>query len=280
MARISRGTPPFRGKVRFLRRLDNALRALEDGRLEERIDGLRYRLDTRDLIDFNVLYLGGHQRALVDLIADHLHGPTPVFWDIGANVGSISLPIAHSTPGVRVEAFEPSPRVFHRLRTNLSLNPDLTPRVRLHPWALSMTTGEASFYASKETTNSGVGGLGHSRNREDRAVSVTVKRGDDLIAEGAVAPPDLIKIDVEGFEIEVLRGLEAFLRTTPKLALIYEHQLYRLIERAKPIEEVSHFLEALGFELRMIRHSNRATLATHPLRHADLESDCDIVALR
>jgi FkbM family methyltransferase len=279
LAKATRAMPSFRGKVRTMRALDRSLRKLDCSPVEAKIEGVNYLFDTEDLIDFNLLFLGGYQSGLVTYIIDRLQRRrVPVsFWDIGANVGSVSLPIACLLSEVEVQAFEPSPPVFRRLEANLRRNPDLLPRISAKPYALSDRNGLVEFYVSNESFNSGVGGLGCSHNRAKDATWVTTRRADDLVDAKEVRPPDLIKIDVEGFEIEVFLGMERVLKSRNDIEIVFEHSLYRMHERGLPKTHVVDFLREIGFSIRVLDADEKGT---RQLGSGDLDRDCDLVAIK
>jgi len=269
--------PIFRGRTRAVRALDWALRQIDGSPVEAEIESIVRCLDSGDLIDFSVLYFGGYQPGLVEYIASRLRGRPSVIWDIGANVGSVCLPLAVALPETRIYAFEPSPPVYRRLQKNLALNPSLNSRVVAKPWALSDRTGEMDFYVSKEPSNSGVGGLGHSHNRLQASVRVVSLRGDDILRSKGVSLPDLIKIDVEGFECEVFVGLEGMLRQKTTLEIVFEHCLYRFRERGFQKTKAVDLLRRFGFEFFVLSDD---TTRVRLLEEADLDRDCDLVARR
>lgn len=94
-----------------------------------------------------------------------------------------------------MEAFEPLQLVREKLERNVALNP--AARIAIYPYALGNSDGLAAF-TPPDNEN-----LGTGRLAEGGSVAVSVKRGDDVNA----APPAIIKIDVEGHEGAVLRGL-------------------------------------------------------------------------
>ncbi len=94
-----------------------------------RRQGLNWRLDLSETIDFSIYLAGNFQRevvaALVGLVRE---GDTML--DIGANVGAMALPAAQAVgPKGKVVCFEPTMFGVEKLRTNLALNPDLVGRV-------------------------------------------------------------------------------------------------------------------------------------------------------
>lgn len=134
-----------------------------------------------------------------------------VFVDIGANIGYISA-IAAGIVGSKgqIHAFEPIPYYFKRLKHFKLLNPNLD----IH--AINMALGEKEASATmKLPTYSNIGCnviipemLRDSKTKE--TVDVQVIRADDYLAKHSVKNISLIKIDVEGYEFPVLKGLEGY----------------------------------------------------------------------
>jgi FkbM family methyltransferase len=139
--------------------------------------------------------------------------PGDVFYDIGANVGAYSLIAAKSTSNrARVFAFEPSPASFHDLARNVLLN-GCQPSIAPMPIALWSSTGLLSLTMSSAAS----GAACHRLNAEDRtdeacAETVIGVRLDDLVERFGLPIPTHAKIDVDGYELETLRGAERSLR--------------------------------------------------------------------
>ena len=126
--------------------------------------------------------------------------PGDCVWDIGANVGYYTRRFADcvGTEGI-VYAFEPSPQNFARL---LASSGDLA-MVRTMPMGLGRRD-EAL------TLHQGVEELGAtSRVAEDghEGIAIIVRSGKSLVEQGDARPPNVIKIDVEGYELEAIDGL-------------------------------------------------------------------------
>lgn len=273
---LARKSPNVPGKTRLLRRVDAAISALSSSPVRSLVGGVRYELQTRDLIDFRTLYFGGYSLETAKYLEARVRSSKGrVFWDVGANVGSITLPVAHRVPDARVFAFEPSPPVHQRLVTNVSLNRQLALRIDVLDVALGAESGEAAFYVSNEDFNSGVGGLSPADNRTQEHVTVEVIRGDDLVSAGRATAPDVIKVDAEGAEPAVLAGLEAQLRGDRLTTVLFEHSLYRMEAQGTPRRQLVDLLRARGFSLFVLVGSE-----PRPLTDADLDTDCDIAAQR
>lgn len=141
------------------------------------------------------------------VLADHLR-PGDSVVDIGANIGAYTLYLAGLVgPGGRVLAVEPQPSVLGRLRENLALNPELT--VTVAPVALGAQAGEALF-----ETNAGNEGEGKlAQTGATAGIKVPVATLHDLVLRSGLSRIDALKIDVEGWEPQVLLP---FFATAPK----------------------------------------------------------------
>jgi FkbM family methyltransferase len=176
--------------------------------------GYRYPGDGEDLIDMLVYYFGAFEWPVVMLLRDLARALTttagkPVCYDIGANTGQHSLFIARHVG--RVYAFEPYGPVREKLERRVRLN--RLDHVEVLPTALGDVEGEAYYYPPR-TTNGGTGSFLAQTNHENSRSSIRlpVAQGDRLVAVRGLLPPDLMKIDVEGFEKLVLQGLAETLR--------------------------------------------------------------------
>lgn len=119
--------------------------------------------------------------------------PGETFLDIGAHIGSVIAEVRHRCPGARVEAVEAIPAKVAKLRRRF-------PDVIVHECALAEEEGTATFYIDEDA--SGCSSL--AERPHGTAITVVKRRLDDLVEHA-----DLIKLDVEGAELGVLRGAES-----------------------------------------------------------------------
>lgn len=145
--------------------------------------------------------------------------------DVGANIGNHTIFFA-KVSGCRVASFEPNPDAFRFLAENVRLN-GLADRVELHPLAVGSTKGRASIISTLPNN------LGATRFGMDESGAFETVRLDDMSFDGRVA---LLKIDVEGMDLEVLRGA---------LETIAKHRPMIVCEAQTPEEfaQISHLLE-------------------------------------
>ncbi|WP_449405132.1 FkbM family methyltransferase [Halocatena pleomorpha] len=174
--------------------------------------------------------------------------PDDVFWDVGAHVGIYSCFAANVLSENQIAAFEPLPETLEQLRTNLAYND--TPSFALD-CALSNESGTAKF-DSPSYSRTGWDGIGSlAPDPGENAITVPTRTGDELIANGDVPPPTVVKIDVEGAELPVIEGMEAAL-SHDRCRLIY-CEVHRSSEHRRSVEDyggtptdIEDALERLG----------------------------------
>lgn len=157
------------------------------------------------------LYCGLHEFEDMAFTLRFLR-PGDLFVDIGANVGSYSLLAAAA--GARSIAFEPVPSTFKALTDNIRLN-GLSDQIDARQIAIGARRETLIFTSDEDTMNHVAGS-----NEEGKAtVQVDVQTLDEALGD---QHPILLKIDVEGFESNVLEGGHSTLESTRLLAVILE----------------------------------------------------------
>ena len=159
------------------------------------------------------LYVGLHEFEDMAFVL-HLLRPDDLFVDVGANVGSYTI-LAAGAAGSRAIAFEPIPTTFAHLTRNIALNA-LGGRVDARCAGVGAESGVLTFTSDRDTTNQ------VARDAADLSgptVSVSVTSLDEALA-GAV--PAVLKVDVEGFEGEVVTGAARTLSDPGLLGLVIE----------------------------------------------------------
>jgi len=125
--------------------------------------------------------------------------------DIGANIGLATLAMATTLPSsARLLAIEPSPRNLSHLRRNLAENG--LSRVEVVAAAVGAEPGSLSFHESHFGAGSHLVSEHHLARASMPAVSVRVETLDSIVAARGLERLDFIKVDVEGFEPDVLAG--------------------------------------------------------------------------
>jgi FkbM family methyltransferase len=169
-----------------------------------------------DYLQGRIFAHGYYERPLVDWLRRTLR-PTDVFWDVGANIGAVTLVAARLV--TRVVAFEPDPRSLVLLRRNLSMN--RLGNVEVVPAALGDRAGTATLHQGA-ASNTGMSSLVAGGATTAGDIPVTVTRVDDVLATRADLAPQVMKLDVEGAEHLVVRGATRLLRSGQLRALVFE----------------------------------------------------------
>lgn len=159
-------------------------------------------IDERDMRSIGVAIISeGRYEPLLEMALLRIARHCKVFNDIGANAGFYSLAVQALVPECKVLAFECNPDVRKVFERNVELNG--LKNILIRHEALSDKTGEAEFHVPA-LTGSGGGSLRnlHPEEGEPRKFSVTLLPLDELSQSGI----DLIKIDVEGAELGVVKG--------------------------------------------------------------------------
>lgn len=152
------------------------------------------------------IYCGLHEFDDMSFLLHYLR-PGDLFIDIGANIGSYTV-LASGAVGANTICFEPMPSTFESLIDNLNLNRLLPPRVFPFNAAVGAKSGMALMVADQDTMNHIIKGPDYL----GRTVSVPVLTLDAVLQEQSQKVPAMIKIDVEGFETDVLTGAENTLK--------------------------------------------------------------------
>ena len=136
--------------------------------------------------------------------------------DIGANVGQFTVAVAKLYPGVQVHAFEPVPESFLKLRKNVSK----LENVSVYQMALGDAEGETMCHINSHSQSSSLLSMSKEHHsafpdaQEINQVPIKISRLDTIFANQRFDSPILLKIDVQGYEAQVLRGGEETLKRT------------------------------------------------------------------
>lgn len=213
--------------------------------------------------------MGRDERARLS----HYIRPGMTIVDVGANVGLYTVLLSRLVgPAGRIVAFEPDPELFAQLQHNCALN-ECT-NVTTHNLALGRRADRLVLH--RMIANSGDNHLGEGGSRVFRR-DIEIQ----VVALGEFTPdlrPDLVKIDVQGWELEVLLGMERLLLASPRTELYFEYWPEGLRRAGSTPEGAVQYLRKLGFTLclagttRPLGDTALATLSAKltGLNHADL----------
>jgi FkbM family methyltransferase len=148
----------------------------------------------------------------VEWLDETIH-PGSVLYDVGANVGIYSLYAAHMYPDVRAVSFEPDPLNYARLNKNIHAN-GFSGRILPYPVACSSHGGVSELNSSAFVEGKAEHVVGRARARDGepertfahRAGLIVVTLDTFIDSAPSLAPPTHLKIDVDGLDMEVLKG--------------------------------------------------------------------------
>lgn len=238
---------------------------------ESQPDSLKYRLASAGLhqrdvtirngiakgLKFNTgkscpeLALGTYEVPIQNIFAQNLN-PGDVFYDIGANVGFFSVIAAKLVGDAgKIYAFEPGEDNAKAIRHNARLN-NFT-QIEVIEKAVSDTSGQGQLLLAQY---SGGHALATADTPPDLAGEVTVDLVsiDDLIAENKIAPPNFVKVDVEGAELDVLKGMRETIKTYQP-TVIYEVDDGDLTAYERKYQELADFFESLNYQVTQTEDS-------------------------
>lgn len=235
---------PFRLATRLVMLFPFFARFLPPGRtlkFDKYLGDLSVKVDTTFPVEREMLS-GAYDRDSVEVIRHYVH-VGDYCMDIGANVGALTLLLAKLVrPSGRVYAFEPGPPTYKRLITNVGLNPELQHVVIPANIGLSDSAGE--LYWSEDMNNRGNAWL-----LGDSGTRVDVQTLDSYAAGKNLQRLDYVKIDVEGMELEVLKGGTTVISTFKPIIYFETLWGYRDIRGFDIFAEIETLLKAMGYNL-------------------------------
>jgi FkbM family methyltransferase len=178
--------------------------------------------------------------------------PPGTIYDIGANIGTWTCLAKSLFPAARVEAFEPLAMHFDGFRRWTAPWPG---DIHLHGCALGQTEGSATMHVMDFSDASSLlpataGCLSEFKIKPAAEQTVPVIPLDVLVSREKIPRPDLLKLDVQGYELEVLRGAETCLRHAR--AVLCEVSFQEFYTGQPLFPEVLAFLETRGFALHAL----------------------------
>ena len=173
------------------------------------------KIDIKDPIDKEIFFKNSYEDQQIQFLIDNIKDyKRPIFIDIGANKGIYSLLLAKKFKNLKIYGFEPVTSTFNRFVYNIFLN-NLKKKIKTYNFGISNSSGNKKMIALKRKNYIQSGGYSFQINKKkifkDNVTEYyKTKIGDEIIK--FKRKNLFIKIDVEGYEEKVLKGLKRLLR--------------------------------------------------------------------
>lgn len=206
-------------------------------------NGIHYSLDLSDYQEWLIFFHCKSDSS--DHVLEYLGQSIHIF-DIGANIGQTSLNIfqKQKNKGLNpvIHAFEPYPRTYEKLKTNISLNKDAAVKA----YNLGIGEEKGTLYMMQHSPSNS-GGFRMTEDKQN-SVKVAVTTFDAFVSEQRIPAVDFIKIDVEGFEVQVLKGALQTIRQF-KPVIVFEYSLENIRAQGGDIREILKELKSMNYKV-------------------------------
>ena len=182
-------------------------------------------------------------------------------WDIGANIGHYTASFSHRVGNTgKVIAFEPSPMNFARLSEKCSS----LSNVSLHQVGIGATDSMMKFIQGGDS----LGATSRFVDEKGDGESISIRSAESLLEHASVPRPNVVKIDVEGFELDVLNGFGRLLENNDLRAIGVEMHFGILQERGQTDApaRIEKLLTHSGFKIRWADPSHILAVRTKTVK--------------
>lgn len=203
-------------------------------------NSLKLKLDISDLVDWHAYF--NLSDPSISLFLSKIQA-TDIVLDVGSNIGYVALQCAQKANLGHVYGFEPSKKNFTKCTQNLQLN-HLT-NINVFQLALGQTPGK-TFLKVESENNSGMARIDHQSSESNE--EVIVKTIDQVVEEASIKTVNIIKLDVEGFELNVLKGaINTIRKFRPKLFLEVDESFLQRFQNSS--EELFSWIRSNDYEI-------------------------------
>ena len=235
-------------KLPFLKRLIPSislrlLKVLNKNRGYFKINDFEMFLDFLDPIDREIILSQEFEKQEIDFLINQIElNKINYFLDVGANCGYYSLKISREIPSIKILSFEPNIEAYTKFRKTLIKNLDLSKKIKLENFGLSDQSAKLKMQSMLKFGYAQTGGasvIDKNSDTKNFTFYANFKVGDDYIK--LTDEKISIKIDVEGHELNVLKGIH---NTIKKNRCILQIEIFK-----KNFFDVNNFLSSLGYKI-------------------------------
>ena len=203
----------------------------------------------------------GDYEALEIGVAQKIIRPTDTIVDIGANIGYFTVHFCEWAPRGRIYAFEPNMPTFAILKKNVEARG--FKNVNLYQAGLDAEEGSGTLYVNQY--NKGDNRAYPSFGAQGVRIKMTSL--DTVIPAGTAI--DIIKMDIQGYEVHALRGMSRVLRESPNLKMLIECSPKLLRRAGSSAEEFFSLLEGSGLSWEMFDNVSHGLLSISKQEYMD-----------
>lgn len=177
-------------------------------------------------------------------IKNKIQLPMKVIFDVGANIGQTATRFNDEYPGAKIFSFEPVLGTYERLKEKVTHMHNVS--------CFQLALGESNYeteikvYTGKDSLLNSLKEV--SMNQEGRTETIKVVTGDDFCKKNNVDQIDLLKIDTEGYELEVLKGFTEMIAAGKIRAIFCEVGFDKSNKRNTFLNDVLNFTSDRGFQ--------------------------------
>lgn len=212
-------------------------------------DGIKINLAPDEAAVFGIVYLGTINPDETRLVRNILK-PGDTVVDVGAYVDGWYTLLAAKIVGQagKVYSFEPVPKFYKRLKDNITLNHFTN--ITTEDAALGSKNGNKTFYQSDGTSSFFRTHVQKEGSKRIQQIKVKVLKLDSYLKLKKISKVNFVKIDVEGAELEVLKGAKDLLKKSDAPYLLIEAVDEYLRNGSASKDELVRYLEGFGYKLR------------------------------
>ncbi|MBC7485284.1 MAG: FkbM family methyltransferase [Cytophagaceae bacterium] len=218
---------------------------------------LQFIVFTKYLIDWNVFFFGQYEKETNDLLFEYIK-PGQVILEAGANNGTETVLLSRLVgPNGKVLAFEPVEHIYQTLQLNLSINH--CTNVQTEQKALGESDGQLHFNVlSEDFCNQGMASK-YDETSADAKVLVQQTSIDSWVVKNNIRTVDFIKMDIQGAEIELLKGAKHTIEKSKPLIFTEATEdflsIEKLFDALTDLGYAVYFISSKG-QLRLLSKSS------------------------
>jgi FkbM family methyltransferase len=202
--------------------------------------------NTKENLGVELLINGIYEKKTVHFLQRNIPNGA-IFFDIGANIGSLGLPIVKAKKNIKYFGFEASPGVYEYLVKNFSEN-GITNFELYNKLVHKDDNQILKFYQSELYGKSSLAPTYSSEFVMVNSISL-----DKYCEENNISRIDWMKVDVQGFEIYVFEGMSGLLRNKKVDNILFEFESWAEDQAEVKIGVAKDFIESFGYELFNIK---------------------------